>query len=388
MTPPDPGREGGSSTAARRDGRPLNLLILASSLCIGGAETVIRHLAMSIDPTRFKVRVRYTKQAGQIGEELEAAGVDVARLDGVRPGEVDYLTSVKLGKAIRRDRIDVVHTHTPDGLVDAMLCRRVMPRLRVLHTFHFGNYPHTRPRIMWMERICSRLVDRIVAVGEAQREQIRKVYSLRDDAIGTVWNGVYLSDKTGDPAFRARVGSEGKLLIGTIATLIPQKGLFDLMRTARKVKDAGIDATFAICGEGRLRPELEALRAELGLEDTVAMPGWVNSAADTALPLFDIFFQPSLWEAMSVVTLEAMAAAKPVVVTAVGEAPRFVEHGVDGVVVPPTDVDQMAEALIALARDPAKRERMGAAARRKVEASFTVRHMADAYERIYEELAG
>ena len=379
--------QGDATVAGEPPARRINLLILASSLCIGGAETVIRHLATTIDRRRFNVRVRYTKQAGQIGEELAAAGIDVARLEGVKPGEVDYLTSMKLLRAVRRAQIDVIHTHTPDGLVDATVCRLLRPRTRVVHTFHFGNYPHTRPRILLMERTCARFVDRLLAVGEAQRAQVRAVHKLKDSAIGTVWNGVHLTTPTGDPGFRARVGAVDRLLIGTIATLIPQKGLFDLMRTARKVRDAGVPATFAICGEGRLRGELEALRRELQLEDTVALPGWVNSAADTALPEFDIFFQPSLWEAMSVVTLEAMAAAKPIVVTTVGEAPRFVEDGVDGRLVPPGDIDRMAEALIALARDPSLRQRMGAAARRKVEAQFTVRHMTEAYQRIYEELA-
>ncbi len=384
---PSPGQSVNRSSDAASHDRRIGVLILASSLCIGGAETVIRHLATTIDPARFRVLVRFTKKAGEIGAELEAAGLDVARLEGVKPGEVDYLTSFKLARAIRAARIDVVHTHTPDGLVDAALCRLRMRRPRVVHTFHFGNYPHVRPRVLWMERLGGRIVDRLLAVGDVQREQICKVHGFRDGAIGTVWNGVHVTRPAGDPGFRDRIGARGKLLIGTIATLIPQKGLPDLMRTARLVRDAGVDATFVVCGEGRMRAELEQLRRELGLETTVALPGWVTNAADTALPMFDIFFQPSLWEAMSVVTLEAMAAAKPVVVTAVGEAPRFVEHRVDGLVVPPADVGAMAEALLSLARDPAARDRIGQAARRKVEAQFTVGHMTRAYERIYAELA-
>ena len=65
----------------------------------------------------------------------------------------------------------------------------------------------------------------------------------------------------------------------------------------------------------------------------VVLAGWVPSAADVAVPAFDVFFQPSLWEAMSVAVLEAMAAGKPVVVTRVGENPHVIEDGVDGLLV-------------------------------------------------------
>ena len=76
---------------------------------------------------------------------------------------------------IRERKIEVVHTHTTHGLVDATLCKLFMPRLKVIHTFHFGNYPHVKPRVKWMERIFSRGADRLYAVGKTQREQLRQV---------------------------------------------------------------------------------------------------------------------------------------------------------------------------------------------------------------------
>jgi glycosyltransferase involved in cell wall biosynthesis len=382
----DAPRDGTIAVAAAE--RKVNVLILASHLWIGGAETVMRHLAETIDRQRFTVVVLCLKQRGSIGAEMAKAGIEVLQLEDEHvKSKPEYFTFRKVRRIVRERQIDVIHSHTTHGLVDATLCRLFTPGVSVVHTFHFGNYPHTRPRILWMERIFSRLATRLYAVGETQRGQIQAVYRLSDAAIGTIRNGVVRPRGGDGVAFRQQIGTGDRLLIGTIGTLIEQKGLRDVMRVARRLLDAGLRVQFVIVGEGALRKELEALRHELGLDEDVVLTGWLTSAADVALPAFDIFFQPSLWEAMSVVTLEAMASGKPVVATRVGEAPRIIEDGVDGRLVDPTDVDGMAAALRPLIEDAALRTRMGEAARRKINGRFTVAHMTRAYEAVYEDLA-
>jgi len=365
----------------------VNLLIVASSLWIGGAETVIRHLAERIDRRRFNVTVCCLKHRGHIGDELTRAGIEVIELLEPNGKQVDYFTFRKLLKVIRSRKIDVLHTHTTHGLVDAglcrLLCRLLRPGLRAIHTFHFGNYPHEQKRIIQMERMFSGRVDRLFAVGEAQRSQIKSLYGFGDDAIGTIRNGVVLSNGNGDAAFRARVHAEHRPIVGTIATYNEQKGLFDLIKVAKRVKERGVDAVFSVVGEGHLRPRLEAERRALGVEDNVELTGWVTNAATLALPQFDLFFQPSLWEAMSVVILEAMAAGKPIVATMVGENSRVLEHGVDGLLVQPGDIDGMADAICRVLQDDGLRGRLGEAARRKVTGQFTVDHMVRAYEQAY-----
>jgi glycosyltransferase involved in cell wall biosynthesis len=367
--------------------RKTNLLILASSLWIGGAEVVIALLARNIDTRFFKVTIGHLKTRGQIGDELVRDGFDVVSVAKVREGRPNYLTFLELRTLIRERQIDIVHTHTTHGLMDAALCKLFNPRLKVIHTFHFGNYPHVKPRVKWMERIFSRFVDRLYAVGRTQRGQLQSLYGFRDSAIGTLWNGVN-APRLGDPAkFRAQYGiPSDTVLIGVIATLIPQKGLPDLMRVARRVLDSGCRARFIICGEGQMRAELEALRRELKLDDDVMLPGWIENAAQVALPAFDVLYQPSLWEAMSVVLLEAMAAKKPIVATRVGEAPHFFEDGVDCLLVTPRDIEGMSAALCRLIASAELRASMGAAAQRSWEKNFTVEHMTRAYEKVYAQV--
>jgi glycosyltransferase involved in cell wall biosynthesis len=366
--------------------RKSNLLIVASHLWIGGAESVIQHLAEFIDRDRFNVTVCCLKHRGSVGDELARKGIDI--ISFAEPGDmrVDYLTFVKLFKVIRARKIDVVHTHTTHGLFDSSLCSLLLPRLKVVHTFHFGNYPHTKPRILWMERICSRFADRLYAVGEVQRKQIQTVYGLSDRQIGTVYNGVSFRTGLGDPEFRRKIGADNRVLIGTIATLITQKGLTYLLDVAKAIKESGRKVVFVVVGEGQLRSELEAKRDRLGLHDTVAFAGWVKNAAEVALPAFDVFFQPSLWEAMSMVILEAMSSGKPVVATRVGENGRIIEDGVDGLLVEPTDVAGMASALGRVIDDASLRISLGQAARDKVGERFTIHHMVRDYEAVYEDV--
>lgn len=372
-------------TSAESDQPRINLLILVAGLGIGGAEIVIQQLARTIDRQRFAVTLCCIKVRGPIGDQLAREGIEVVVLSDSSKRRVDYFTPFKLLKLIHQRRISVVHTHTTDALLEAAVCKLFKPRLKLVHTFHFGNYPHLDRRHMWYERIGSWFANRLLAVGDAQRRQLRATYGFRDSRIGRVWNGVARGPALDGRSFRAGLGVTDHVVVGTIATLIDQKGLFDLLAVAKRIQDAGHRARFVIVGEGHLRPRLEATRRELGLEETVIFAGWVADASHTALPGFDIFFLPSLWEAMSIALLEAMAAARPIVATAVGEAPHVIEDGVEGLLVEPKDTAAMTAALGRLIRDAALRDRLGRNAADKAARMFTVERMTRSYEEIYRD---
>jgi len=363
--------------------RKKRLLIAVAGLGIGGAEVVIKHLVRSIDPNKFEVSVCCIKVRGPIGDELVRSGVKVVTLaDSVEP-RPNYFTFLKLLRLIRKERIDVVHTHTTDALADAAICRLLVPSLRLVHTFHFGNYPNADKGNLRIERLFARFADKLVAVGEVQRHQIISTFGKEDGDIEKVWNGIPIEPAVASGEFRESVGARDKILVGTIATFIPQKGLTDLMEVARRVRDVNRRVLFAIVGDGALRSEIEELRVRFGLEDTVVLAGWVKNASQVALPDFDVFFQPSLWEAMSIAILEAMAAEKAIVATCVGENPYLIEHGSDGLLVAPRNIEQMAAALCRLCADQELRSRLGRAAGDKARHQFAVQHMARHYEQLY-----
>lgn len=365
--------------------RKRNLLILVGGLHIGGAEIVIKHLVHSIDRRLFNVTVCCIRAAGMIGEELSHEGVDVVVLKDVQARRASFLTAIKLRRLIRQRRIDVVHSHTTDALADAAVCRLAVPGLKLIHTFHFGNYPNADRSNLRVERIFWRMANRLVAVGEVQRQQIQSTFGIENDVIRTVWNGVPQGPAKSDGSFRARLECERRVLIGTIATLTPQKGLADLLKVAHRLRDIDERAFFVIVGDGPLRGELESMRNQLELEDCVAFVGWINNASTQALPDFDVFFQPSLWEAMSIAVLEAMMAGRAIVATRVGENCRIVEHEVDGLLVDAGDVEGITHTLARVIGDERLRAKLGQAAAQKALEHFTADRMTRSYEAIYQE---
>jgi glycosyltransferase involved in cell wall biosynthesis len=165
--------------------------------------------------------------------------------------------------------------------------------------------------------------------------------------------------------------------------LIEQKGLTHLLDVIHILKKRHNNFVIVIAGEGRLRNELEEKSKRLGLEDTVFFLGWLGNAASKILPVIDIFIQSSLWEAMSMVLLEAMAAGRPIVTTNVGENSHVIDSGENGFVVGPGDVHAMAEALEKLILNEELRARFGLRAKQKYEKYFTAEIMTRNYERIY-----
>ena len=364
-------------------------MILGSALNIGGAERVIANLARHLDPGRFKLTVSHLKERGFTGEEIAAEGHDVVGVPRVTSGMSRYLSFRRLAQLIAERDIELVHTHTTYALFDAALCRLFgNRRLKVVHTFHFGNYPHYPAKYRLLERIASRLVNRLIAVGIEQREVIRDTYGLAADSIATIVNGVEPPNAAPDAEWRARIEAEGSIVIGTACTCIEQKGLPDLLATAAIVCREHPRVRFLIVGDGAMRAPMEKRAAEMGLADRVTFAGWKLNAGATMLPLFDIFFQPSLWEAMSMVVLEAMAAGKPVVATRVGDNAHVVKEGVTGYTVPRGDVAGMAAVLGKLVSSPGLRAQFGAAARARFDELYHARSMARAYENLYADVLG
>ena len=365
---------------------PRNILQLGSSIDTGGAERVIANLTRHLDRSRFNVwPCHLFSPRGAIGDELVRDGYEVLDIGRIDRDFRRYL-SFRLVKQLVRERgIDLIHTHTHYALGDAALAALSSAGgVKVVHTYHYGNYPHLPGRYLFLEGLASRMANRLVAVGTEQEKQIRETYRLRRGRIEVIWNGVDAVQPAPDPAWRERLGRSGAVIVGTICTFIEQKGLPDLLRVAGELTRANTNVVFVVVGDGHLRPSIEGACASMGLSDRVLFTGWKREASASMLPLFDIFFQPSRWEAMSMVVLEAMAAGKAVVATDVGDNRHVVAHGDSGFVVPAGDIDAMSGSIRALVESSSLRTRFGEAGRARHRAHHGVDRMVQGYEQLYE----
>lgn len=175
-------------------------------------------------------------------------------------------------------------------------------------------------------------------------------------------------------------------VVGNIGALTTQKNQHDLIEAAALVVREVPDARFIILGEGELREALEQQIHRKHLERHVMLGGFRTDVL-AMMKDFDIFALSSTHEGLCTSLIDAMAASKPSVATAVGGVPEVLLDGETGFLVAPHDVHAMAEKIVRLLKDPALRAKMGAAALARARAKFTVEQMVDETLRVYSRLA-
>lgn len=233
-----------------------------------------------------------------------------------------------------------------------------------------------------------RFPNRLVAVGESQRRSIAETYNIAVERLALIRNGVpdVKTESSTEDQDSVRRGAE--IVIGSISTLIPQKGIDVLLRAIRILADEALRFRVVLVGDGYLRSSLESLAKELDLNAYVEFVGWVDDAARRVLPWVDVFVQSSLWEAMSIVILEAMSSGCAIVATTVGDNSYIIRDAESGLLVPPGSPDMLAASLRKVITDRSLREHLARESRNDYEKKYTARRMCADYEELYLEILG
>jgi glycosyltransferase involved in cell wall biosynthesis len=198
------------------------------------------------------------------------------------------------------------------------------------------------------------------------------------DRIQVIYNGV--DCEQADPSqiaverVRAELAPGPGPIVGAVARLSSEKGMDLLLAAVRSVLDGFPAARLLIVGDGPDRESLGDLSTSLGIADSVRFVG-----TRTDIPiidrLFDVFVLPSRQEACPMALLEAMLAGRAVVATRVGGSPELIQHGQDGLLVPPENAATLAAAVTVLLSDRTRCEVLGSNARAKVVRLFTRERM-------------
>jgi glycosyltransferase involved in cell wall biosynthesis len=175
-------------------------------------------------------------------------------------------------------------------------------------------------------------------------------------------------------------------VIGTVGRLEERKGHALLLAAARTMRALAPEGRpqIVLVGDGPLRAPLGAQAAALGIAADVVFLGALADVRP-ALAAMDVFVLPSRAEGMSNALLEAMAAARPIVATAVGGTGEVLDTDRTGVLVPAEDAEALAAAVLGLLAEPVRAARLGAAARRAVEDRFGSHRMIGRLEQLYSE---
>jgi glycosyltransferase involved in cell wall biosynthesis len=368
----------------------VNVLWLTKGLGLGGAERLLTLMAPRLDTERFRVEVAYLlpwKDA--FVPTLQASGVGVSCLGATR--NVDLRWVDRLRRLVRSNAYDIVHTHSP---VPAVAARLVVPRSTTLvHTEH-NLWERYRAPTRYANALTYARNDAVIAVSDGVAASIRSEgpFARRTRPVETLLHGVDpRSARSGPEArrlARERLGIDPEApVIGNVANLTAKKDHRALLAAFRGVHERLPAAELVLVGTGPLDGDIRAAVADADLEGSVHMLG-ARSDVDVLLPGFDVFVLSSRFEGLPISMLEAMASEVACVVTAVGGIPEVVTDGVDGRLVPPSQPERLAEALLDVLEDATVRAELAASGRRRVEDAFSIDRAIRRTEELYAGLLG
>jgi glycosyltransferase involved in cell wall biosynthesis len=352
----------------------LRVAFYCDSCQVGGAETSLRSLLVSLSP-RIDATV--------VGVEPDVVAWLAA---GRRGSKALILPPIRRKRdvgailahltAIRRLRPQIFHVSlsSPWGSHWALLASIFTPGVRTV-AVEQSPWETTRLRQRALKRFTSRRLAAHVAVGEASAEAVARFSGAPRKRIRTIHNGVPEIDVS--PLMRPVTTP----IVGAIGRLEHEKG-FDILLRAL-VDLPGLTAI--LVGEGRQKQELIGLAEQLGVTDRVLFAGW-SEEPRRHLPTFDLYVLPSRFEGFPLVVIEAMLASLPVVATNVGSVADAVLQDATGLLVPPEDPEAIAAAVHALLADPERMREMGRRGKEHARRHFTASAMAASFEELYEEL--
>ncbi len=355
----------------------------------GGAERMVTHLLLHMNRDRFEVAAvsLFDRQGTDLETMLDQARTQVWYL-GKHKG-FDPRMFRRLWEVFRKFQPDVVHTHR--YVLRYLLPLILVQRARVwVHTVHNVAEKEVDWVGKWIHRVAFRAGVVPVAIAEEVARSLERVYGIKNPPL--IPNGIPVANfALGEEArkvWRAREGyGESAVLLVSVARMSPQKDHFSLIQAFSIASSRNSQLRLLLVGDGSLRSELEAQVKALDLKDKVRFLG-VRADVPEILAAADMFVLSSRWEGNSLSVMEAMAAGKPVIATAVGGVPELVQHGISGVLVPPGDVEALAEAILKLAGDRNLRRQMGKEAFGRAKERFDVSVMVREYEALYERLLG
>ncbi len=385
----------------------MKILYVHSSDELYGSDRSLLYLLRRLDRGRFEpwvVLPNDVRYEGLLSRELESAGIrhrslrlGVLRRRYMRPAGVARFaanltwSTAQLVRLIRRERIDLVHSNTSAVWGGALASR-------LTHTWHVWQVREIIAQPAWLSRVSAHMLDlfadEVLAISEAVKSHLCRLVPALEPKVRVVYNGVdteqFTPTRDGSRVRQEFGVQPDEILVGMAGRVSAWKGQGFLLEAASLLAPRAPRVRFAFVGgtaageESRIE-ELRRRAESLGLAPSVRIEGWRGDMPDVWAAL-DIAVLPSLDpEPFGRSALEAMATAKPVIATAHGGPLEFIRHGVNGLLVPPGDVDALSQAISRLVENRDLRLALGAAGRSLVEQSFsqerTVREVEALYER-------
>jgi glycosyltransferase involved in cell wall biosynthesis len=367
--------------------------LLVNSLVVGGAERVIEALCRDLPQHDVDVRIGCLRERGPIGRSLAEAGLEV--VENLAPARRSAAQLWSLRRFLRRQRPHVMYAleHSNVLLYGRLAARWAGVRSQVMAVHRTGRADGS-PSLGRVDRLLMGLSDKVIAVSRGQATYLHQEEGVDARKLEVIHNGVDPS-RFGEPlqgedraVRRRKLGlPEDAPIVAIVAALRPEKNHRLLLEAMTRLPSAS-RPHLAVVGDGALAGELRHATAELALQPWVHWLGGCDDVPSVlaAVDLLALASHPRV-ETFPMCVLEAMAAKLPVVSTDVGSVGEMLLPERTGLLVPPGNPAQLAEAITRILELPDRGRAWGEAGRRRVEAQFTRAEMVERTAKLLWELA-
>ena len=365
----------------------MRILLLSTSMGMGGADQQILLLARAMRSRGHEVRIIALAPLGPMGLEAQREGIQVESLElGRNLGAIPRV--LRLVRSIRAWRPDVLHSH----MVHAnLLARAIRPVTRVpalvstIHSINDGG-----PVRMAAYRLTSGLVDRFTIISRLAAERYIAIKAVPAHRLQVVPNAVdtdlFRKLPQARAVLRRELGLGDEFVWLAVGRFEPAKDYPTMIAAFARLATVRPASRLLLVGKGSLRSEVEGMVRAAGVEEGVRFLG-VRRDIAALMSAADGYLLSSAWEGMPVVLLEAAAAELPIVATRVGGVAEVVEDGTTGLLVQSGDPAALAEAMEkmeSLTREA--RLAMGTRGRILVEQRYGTGAVMETWERLYSDL--
>ena len=345
---------------------------------------LLRHLPLA------DARPKYSVYTSERGGTLTGVRRVVTRLNTQRPPLRILWEQLLLPYVARRDSLDMVH-----GLAYALPLVSPVPGIVTIYDLTFYRMPEAFPAynryyLRLVTRLSARRAEHVCTISESTRRDIVRTLGVRGSRVSVIYPGI--ADRFERPApaeiasFRRERGLPERFVL-YLGTLEPRKNVISLLRAYARLLHAGDDVPPLIVagGKGWYFDNIFSEVEELGIAQRVYFPGYVPAAEQPYwYAAADLFVYPSYYEGFGLPVAEAMACGTPVVSSSAASLPEIV--GDAGHMVPPDDVDALADAMSRLLASAELRATLGAAGRKRVK-RFSWREAARRQVAVYNRVA-
>ncbi|HRD94845.1 MAG TPA: TIGR03088 family PEP-CTERM/XrtA system glycosyltransferase [Rubrivivax sp.] len=377
------------------DARPL-VLHIVHRFDTGGLENGVVNLINHMPRSAYRHMVVALTEVTDFRHRLDDPTVECVALH--KPLGQGARLYPRLWQLLRAHRPAIVHTRNLAALEmqPVAWAARVPARIHGEHGRDVDDLDGSSRRHQRMRRAYSPFVQRYVALSKDLQRYLVDRVGLAPQRIEQIYNGVdahRFSPAVEGPAPipGAPFAAPAHWLVGTVGRMQTVKHQTLLarafVRALQQQPALRERLRLALVGEGPLRAQAQAVLAEGGVAELAWLPG-ERSDVPAVMRGLNAFVLPSLAEGVSNTILEAMACGLPVIATDVGGNAELVQHGQTGLVIPPDDVQALAQALCSMASQPQEARRLGAAGRAAVEQRFSLQAMVAAYQQLYDQSLG